>query len=162
MSAKTKPRAAKAQPAEVDTHVRWKKIAPKSVPFAQYERDVKRVREEGFEDATRYQESMLPEKLDAARRQAVEEYERHSPELLTLNATYRVAPGTTGIQLHEDIGDWLECAEALAALLAEHINRDSDIDLTIRQSVYSVQYLIQMARGALAASYVIDAAGDVA
>lgn len=67
MSAKPKPRAVKADPV---AHVRWKKITPKSVPFDVYERDVKAAEDAGAAHATRYHESLLPEKLEAARWQA--------------------------------------------------------------------------------------------
>lgn len=53
------------------THVRYKKIAPKTVPYDVYERDVAEAEEAGMRHAERYAESMLPEKLAAAGMAAV-------------------------------------------------------------------------------------------
>ncbi len=53
------------------TTVRYKKIAPKTVPFDVYERDVADAEEYGARQAERYAESMLPEKLEAAGAAAV-------------------------------------------------------------------------------------------
>ena len=89
------------------------------------------------------------------------------PEFFAKNGKYQVAPGTTTVDLHNDIHCWLESAQEIISTVANELEEDdSGLKANPRAAarlLYGADHLLTMVLGASIAAFKLEhAQGGVA
>jgi hypothetical protein len=84
------------------------------------------------------------------------------PTILSINASYQVAPGTNPVELENDVHCWLEAVHGSVLTVVDLLDRSEENPPDVRavcRMLYGTQYLVEMVQGALLASSALNARG---